>query len=51
MKEKATELEFLKWFYQHADFGPATGDVVSWMKDQFQLVTRKALPDGYDGEE
>lgn len=45
--DKATELEWLKWFYQHADFGPADGDVKDIMREEFKKKTGKELPDGY----
>jgi len=48
---KATELEFLKWFYCNADFGPADSDVRTIMAENFQEKTGKLLPEGYsDGE-
>lgn len=50
-KERATELEYLKWFYAMADFGPAEGDVRQYMDEQFIEETGKRLPEGYDGEE
>jgi hypothetical protein len=45
--EKATELEFLKWFFMYADFGPADGDVRDAMYRWFTESTGKALPQGY----
>lgn len=54
MKERATELEYLKWFRLNADFGPADGDVVDAMNREFMEETGKNLPDGWnyksDGE-
>ena len=54
MKERATELEYLTWFRQQADFGPAHGDVVTIMNQQFMRKTGKNLPEGWnvaeDGE-
>ena len=54
MKERATELEYLTWFRQMADFGPAHGDVVEDMNEQFMRTTGKNLPEGWnfkqDGE-
>jgi hypothetical protein len=54
MKERATELEWLKWFYMDTDFGPADGDVQDNMKERFIKETGKNLPEGYnfycDGE-
>ena len=48
---KATELEWLQWFYETADFGPADGDVRDLMKQEFTKETGKELPDGYDMED
>ena len=50
MNEKATELEFLNWFYDECDFGPADSDVREMLKEGFVADTGKDLPDGY-GEE
>lgn len=48
--ERASELDWLLWFYQNADFGPAHGDVMkSYMKD-FTLKTGKLLPKAYEPE-
>lgn len=47
---RATELEFLKWFYQNATFGPAEEDVRFLLKEMFKRKTKKELPDGYDEE-
>lgn len=49
--EKATELEWLKYFYEAADFGPADGDVRRIIENQFMKRTGKSLPDGYQREE
>lgn len=48
---KADELEFLRWFYCNADFGPADSDVRDILKNQFKRQTGKELPDGYQDEE
>ena len=45
--EKATELEYLEWFYQNVDFGPAHGDVILCLQEEFKKETGKELPDGY----
>ena len=54
MIERATELEYLKWFRINADFGPADGDVKAWMDERFMNETGKNLPEGWnyssDGE-
>lgn len=53
-RPRATELEWLKWFYQHADFGPADTDVRMYLKEKFMQATKKNLPERYnfgpDGE-
>lgn len=46
-KEFATELEFLKWYYQQADFGPAHEDVLIGLKELFEERTGKLVPKGY----
>jgi len=51
MNERATELEYLRWFYSNADFGPAEGDVRIYMNQAFVEATGKALPNGYEEEE
>lgn len=51
MNECATELEWLKWFYCNADFGPADGDVRFWLEEKFKEDTGKEIPDGYKREE
>jgi hypothetical protein len=53
-KERATELEYLTWFHQNADFGPASSDVEDQMKEDFIRETGKNIPKGWnvfsDGE-
>lgn len=46
--KRATELEWLRWFYLHTDFGPADSDVQDEMKREFKKDTGKRLPNGYD---
>ena len=48
---KATELEFLEWFYFNCDFGPSDSDVKYFMKEDFIKETGKELPDCYPLEE
>lgn len=54
MRERATELEYLRWFRINADFGPASGDVEDIMNERFMDETDKNLPEGWnlaqDGE-
>lgn len=47
---KATELEWLKYFHDHADFGPADGDVRDIIKSEFMKKTGKELPEAYVDE-
>lgn len=46
-KEVATEIEYLKWFYQNADFGPADVDVKICLNERFEHDTRKKVPTNY----
>lgn len=54
MKARATELEYLTWFRNEADFGPADGDVQDMMNRRFMKETGKNIPEGWnyysDGE-
>lgn len=54
MRERATELEYLKWFRIWADFGPGEGDVINHLNERFMDETGKNLPEGWnlaqDGE-
>lgn len=45
-----TELDFLKYFYQAADFGPADGDVRHIIKEAF-IQDVGELPAGYELEQ
>lgn len=49
--EQASELEYLRWFFQNADFGPADSDVRDLLNQCFTRRTGKSLPDGYEPEE
>lgn len=46
--DRASEAEWLMWFYQNADFGPADSDVRDSLKSQFKRGTGKLLPEGYN---
>jgi len=52
--ERSTELEYFKWFYHSADFGPADSDVRDEMQRRFIEEKKKNIPKGYnlfsDGE-
>lgn len=45
------ELEYLRWFFGNADFGPADGDVRYYMNERYTKQTGKPVPDGYSNEE
>ncbi len=47
MKDELTELEYLQWFYNEADFGPAHGDVVGSINDYIEEQTGKSIPGDY----
>lgn len=54
MRERSTEVEYLKWFVTNCDFGPADGDVRDYLNGRFMDETGKNLPEGWnylsDGE-
>ncbi len=54
MRERASELEYLRWFRQECDFGPADADVKEILNKAFMQETGKNLPEGWnfrqDGE-
>lgn len=41
---EATELEYLRWFFENSDFGPADYEVKEIMEDDFQRRTGKNVP-------
>ena len=45
--KRATELEYLRYFYDAADFGPADSDVRWMIKEGFEKDTGKKLPVKY----
>lgn len=47
---EATELEFLTWFAQNADFGPADGDVQVALRNRFEEETGKKVPANWQYE-
>lgn len=51
-RRDATEIEFLRFFYDKAGygFGPADADVYQSIKDEFKWITGKTLPEPYNGE-
>lgn len=49
--ERLTELEYLRLFYQWADFGPADGDVRRFIDERIENATGKRIPAEYEPEE
>lgn len=47
----ASELEYLVWFRQNADFGPAHGDVIYYMDAQFEKDTGNRVPKEWRSDE
>lgn len=45
------ELEYLRWFYCNADFGPAHEDVIAIMNSNYIEDTGNCIPEGYDASE
>lgn len=45
--EEATELEWLRWFFNNADFGPADTDVRIFLEKSFYRETGKFVPNEY----
>jgi len=52
MSNEATELEFLRFFYEKVQpcLGPADGDIIESIKKEFTKKTGKELPFGYEIE-
>ena len=47
----ADELDYLAWFRQNADFGPASGDVIMYMDEDFERETGTRVPKTWRYEE
>lgn len=45
-----TEYDWLVWFFQNADFGPADSDVKALMESYYQEKTGKLVPEEYKAE-
>lgn len=45
---RATEIEFLRWFFSVADFGPAHSEVLENLCSTFVADMGKLLPEGYN---
>jgi len=46
-KKIATELEFLRWFYDNVDLGPADFDIKCITIIEFEKETKKKCPEPY----
>jgi len=46
-QERATEFEYLEYFYATADFGPADSEVRDYIQECFIKDTGKLPPEGY----
>lgn len=46
LKEEKRELEWLRYFYENADFGPAHEDVVDMIKQAY-VDSGGRIPEGY----
>jgi len=46
--KQATELEYLRYFFAEADYGPAHEDVIKMINENFVRETEKTLPEGYE---
>lgn len=51
LEEAADEIEYLRYFFQQADFGPADSDVREFIDDAFRNEFNKDLPKGYQAED
>lgn len=49
--KRKEEYDYLLWFYQNADFGPADGDVRAIMNQNYETKTGKKVPEGFREEE
>lgn len=50
MEDPQIELDYLRWFYQEADFGPADSDVRYYLNEQYVKEGGK-IPAAYQDEE
>lgn len=48
--EQKAEYEYLQWFYQNCDFGPADSDVRKCLNDHYEMETGAKVPEGYEVE-
>ena len=48
LDEAMAEVQYLTWFKQNADFGPADDDVHMIMNEQYTKQTGQPVPPGWD---
>jgi len=48
---EAVLIDYLIWFRQNADFGPAHSDVEHWLHARFEEETQTRVPSGWSDEE
>lgn len=41
------EYEFMEWMMQNLDFGPAHGDVMAELREQYKKETKKKVPESW----
>lgn len=41
------EIDYLRWFFANADFGPADDDVRQYLNKQYVEETGNEIPEGY----
>lgn len=51
MSDEENELEYLRWFFVNADFGPAHGDVIHYINKSYVEETGREIPEGYREDE
>ena len=51
LREIEEELCYLRWFMENMDFGPAHGDVVDVMNEQYTEETGNEVPEGWKDDE
>lgn len=47
MEDPQIEIDYLRWFHQNADFGPAESDVRCFMQEEYISQGGK-IPAGYE---
>lgn len=47
MNHTQEEFDYLEWFVSNCDFGPAHGDVISIMQQEYEEETGKKVPEDY----